>query len=272
MFKLCFNSTTLRNIELFEALNLIKLNGYDGVELTLNDTHLHPYIHSHKRCREVKSYCSDQGIDIVCVAAGGPHLLGEDPYEPSIINPEPAKRRERVDFLKHCMAVAQDLDSPVLNINSGKLRQGMSSVDAYKYIRDGIQELLEQAGDLILVLEPEPDFFIGTTDEAINLIKDIDSPRLRLNLDIGHVFCSENDCYEKIRKALPYARHIHIEDIKGSIHHHEIPGEGDINFKLIMELITLSNYAHYVSVELHHHETMWERALKNSRDYLLQNL
>ena len=272
MFKFCFNSTTLRNIELLEALNLIKLNGYDGVELTLNDTHLHPLIHSLNRRQEVKDHCINQSINIVCVAAGGPNVLGEEPYEPSIINSELAKRRERVDFLKQCIELAQFLDSPVLNINSGKLREGMSTEDAYKYMRDGIQELLELSGNLILVLEPEPDFFIGTTDEAIKLIKDIDSPRLRLNLDIGHVFCSENDYYEQIKKALPYARHIHIEDIKGKIHHHEIPGEGDINFKLIMELITLSNYEHYVSVELHHHEAMWERALKNSREYLLQNL
>ena len=272
MFKLCFNSTTLRNIDLFEALNLIKLNGYDGVELSLNDTHLHPYIHSHKRWQEVKTFCSDQCIDIVCVAAGGPNLLNEEPYEPSIINPDKAKRRKRMNFLQHCIELAQCLNSPVLNINSGKLREGMSSVDAYKYVQDGIHELLEQSGDLILVLEPEPDFFIGTTNEAIKLIKDIDSPRLRLNLDIGHVFCSENDCYEKIKKALPYARHIHIEDIKGSIHHHEIPGEGDINFQLIMKLISQSNYEHYVSVELHHHEKLWEKALKNSRAYLLQNM
>ena len=38
MFKLAFNSTTLRNIDVFTSLRYIKDYGYDGVELTLNDT------------------------------------------------------------------------------------------------------------------------------------------------------------------------------------------------------------------------------------------
>ena len=270
MFKLCFNSTTLRNIELTKALALIKEYGYEGVELTLNETHLHPLNHSRQRFDEVKTFCADNGIDIVCLAAGGPDLLSDRPYEPSLINPNQVERELRLDFIKRSIHLANYLDSPVLNINSGKLQPGVSPQQAHDLLLDGLQRLLPQVGKLIIVLEPEPDFFIGTTSGAIDFIQEINSANLRLNLDIGHVFCSEENCYERIEKALPYSRHIHIEDIKNGVHHHEIPGEGDIDFERIIGLLKHSGYEHYVSVELHHHDAVWQKALKVSREYLLR--
>lgn len=270
MLKLCFNSTTLRNIDLFRSLSLIKSHGYEGVELTLNDSHLHPLKHSFERVKEVKSFCADNDINIVCVAAGGPNVLSHEDYEPSLIHPKKFYRDIRVEFIKRAIELTNSLNTPVLNINSGRLRQDVSSEEAYEHLSSGIEKLIKEAGALTLVLEPEPDFFIGTTEQAIDFIRAVDSPHLKLNLDIGHVFCSENNCYENIEKALPYSRHIHIEDIKNRVHHHEIPGEGDIDFEIVTSLIRQSNYKHYISVELHHHDTAWQRALKESRDFLLK--
>ena len=270
MFKLCFNSTTLRNLDLFHALKEIKGAGYEGVELTLNDTHLHPLGVTDARVRELREFCLDAGISIVCVAAGGPTLLGEVPYEPSLIGSDVEGRRRRRDLIKRSMEVTNLLGVPVMNFNSGFLREEVSSEQAADRLREAIDEFLAEASDLILVMEPEPGFYIGTTDAALPVIQAVDSPRLRLNLDIGHVFCCEEQPYEAIEKSLPYARHIHIEDIKGRVHHHEIPGEGDIDFKRVVESIKASGYEHFVSVELHHHDTQWERALNESRSYLCQ--
>lgn len=268
MFKYCFNSTTLRNMDVIVALKTIKAYGYAGVELTLNDSHLHPLKSSRNRLSEVNDYCSENDIAIVCVAAGGDRLLSNEPYEPSLINPERDGRTKRLDLIKRSMEVATYLGSPVLNINSGKLKEGVNEEQAFEYLYTNLEELLRESSELVLVMEPEPGFFIGTSSDAVNLIQKINHPRFRLNLDIGHVFCSEENCYSAIEKALPYSRHIHIEDIKQGIHHHEIPGEGDINFEKVIEILKKSSYSHYVSVELHHHADMWQRALKESLEYL----
>lgn len=270
MFKLCFNSTTLRNMDLFKALSLIKEHGYEGVELTINATHLHPLQHTPGRIKEVKAFCEDNEINIVCLAAGGPTVLGDDPYEPSLIHPDPQKREVRMDFIRRSMEMADELGSPLLNINSGKKKPVVSQEKAHDFLRNGIQKLLGQTENLIIVLEPEPDFFIGTSGKGIDFIREIDSGNCRLNLDIGHVFCSEEQCYEHIEAALPFSRHVHIEDIKNGVHHHEIPGEGDIDFHRIIDILKLSGYEHYVSVELHHHDAVWQRALQESRDYLVK--
>lgn len=274
MLKLCFNATTLRYIELTEALDHIKKAGYEAVEIALNDTHIHPLKSSREQLLAVKKHCEDIGLIIACVAAGGPTLLGETPYEPSMICADPHGRAERLDVYKRSIELAHTVGSPILNINSGILKEGVSAEEADGYFRSGIEQLLAEAGDLTLVLEQEPGFFVGTTKTAIQYIKEFNTEKLRFNLDIGHVFCSEpeEECYDNVRTSLPYTRHIHIEDIKDRVHFHQIPGDGDIDFDRIIKIIEDSGYSHYVCVELHNHDGVWQKALDESRAYLLARM
>ncbi len=266
--KFSFNSTTLRDINIFEALSKIHEYGYDGVELMMNGSHLHPLDTPQSRLLEIKKFCSDNGINIVCVAAGGDRLLSDVPYEPSLITAEGDGRRQRIDLLKRAIEIAEVLGAPVLNFNTGFLPVGMSKSQAKQYFCEGVAELLNLDGELILAVEPEPGFFIKTSADALAVIREINSPRFRLNLDIGHVNCSEENCYSAIERAMPFTRHIHIEDIKDRVHHHEIPGEGNIDFARVFTVLHNARYEHFVSVELHHHADRWQRALKESLDYL----
>lgn len=268
MLKFSFNSTTLRNMGVFEALSQIHAHGYDGVELMLNDSHLHPLHTPLKQIWAIRDFCFDRDIQIASVATGGDRLLSDVPWEPSLITGAALGRRKRIDLLKHSIEIAETLGAPVLNFNSGRLQKDVASSQAHQYLRDGITELLNHTGELILVMEPEPDFFVGTSTDGLALIQEIDDPRLRLNLDIGHVNCSEDDCYGAIERAMPFTRHIHIEDIKQRVHHHEIPGEGDIDFQHVFTILEEAHYDHFVSVELHHHTEVWQRALKESLAYL----
>lgn len=269
MTKLCFNATTLRNFDIKRAVRLIRESGYEGVELALNNTHLHPMRSTKEEIIAVKNTCEEIGLQIACVAAGGPDLMGSIPYEPSMINADLFSRMRRLDMIRRSVEMAQLLDCPIVNINSGMLTAAVTAQMAQNYLLDGISSLLPSlGGDTMFVLEPEPDFFVGTTTKAIEVINELNTPKLMLNLDIGHVFCCEEDCYDKVERALLYTRHIHIEDIKGRIHRHEIPGEGDIDFGRIMTAINNAEYPHFVSVELHHHDRMWRRALDESREYL----
>ena len=266
--KFCFNSTTLRNIEFSKALSLIREAGYDGVEIALNDTHIHPLTSSDTELSEVKKICSDLGLEIACIAAGGPTLLGDTPYEPSLITAEAAGRQSRIDVVRRSIELTQRLCCPVLNINSGLPTDAVSPELAQEYFLSAVNSFIPELGGITLVIEPEPNFFVGTTTKAIDMINEINSPAVMLNLDIGHVFCCEDDCYDGIERALPYTRHIHIEDIKGKIHFHEIPGEGDIDFARIAVSVKASGYPHFISVELHNHDQDWQRALDISLAYI----
>ncbi|MFD1954361.1 sugar phosphate isomerase/epimerase family protein [Paenibacillus thailandensis] len=268
--KLCYNSNGLRNVGVLDAVKQIKAYGYDGVELSFHDNHVHPLKTSLDEFRSVKECCGEIGLEIACLATGAEGLLGGEPYEPSLIHPDAKERQRRIDVLKRSVEIANLLDIPVMNLASGKLKPEVERERAYEYLLTGIGELTKETGDAVLAVEPEPDFFIGTSREAVRLIRDIDHPRFMLNLDIGHVYCCEDDFIEAIQDAVPYTRHIHIEDIKNRIHYHEIPGQGDIDFEQVFSAI--GDYKHYISIELYHHADVSDRALEESRSYLLRFL
>ena len=127
---------------------------------------------------------------------------------------------------------------------------------------------LARGGKVALSLEPEPNFVIGTTVDAIAMIEKFKSQRLGLTTDIGHVNCSEDDYLGAIERAIPYTLNIHIEDIRRRVHHHEIPGEGDIDFTRVFEILHKAGYQHSIAVELHHHNDRIDSALHESLAYL----
>jgi sugar phosphate isomerase/epimerase len=191
--KFSFNATTLREFEFSEAVNLISKAGYDGVEIALNDKHLHPRKSTIENVYEAKRLCADLGLEIVCIAAGGPHVFGETPYEPSIISADEKGRQARLDLNRKSIELTHMIGCPVININSGLPVEGLSPERAWEYLLEAINSLIPELGNIVMAFEPEPNFFVGTTTKAIEMINEINSPKVRLNLDIGHVFCSEDD-------------------------------------------------------------------------------
>lgn len=268
MLKFSFNSTTLREMDLLDALKRISAAGYDGVELMLNDSHLNPLTTSRQRVAEIRDFCRSENITISAIAAGGDKLLSDVPYYPTFFDPDSRARAKRVSFLGRCIELVDYLGVPVLDFNSGPKNPDVLPEQSWDYLATGINWLLSYGGKVTLAMEPEPDFLIGTTVEGIKLIQQVNHPLFQLNTDIGHVNCSEDDCYGTIERAIPYTRNMHIEDIKSRVHHHEIPGEGDIDFDRVFEILNKTNYSHSIAVELHHHNDRWQRALDESFAYL----
>jgi len=268
MFKLSFNATTLREMDLFDALRRIQAAGYDGVELMLNETHLHPLKTSHHRIAEIRDFCLSENIVICAIAAGGDSVLSDKPYQPTFFDPDPSGRSRRLEFLARSIEVAEFLGVPVIDFNSGPVHPNVSHEQSMDLLLSGVHWLLSGGGNVTLGLEPEPNFLIGTTVDAINLIQQVNNPRLRLTTDIGHVNVSEDDCYAAIERAARFSCNMHIEDIKGRVHAHQIPGEGDIDFDRVFEILNRTGYSHYIAVELHYHHDRWQRALDESVAYL----
>ncbi|MCX7923167.1 MAG: sugar phosphate isomerase/epimerase [Clostridia bacterium] len=268
MIKFSYNGNGLRNISIEDAIRNVALNGYDGIELSLLKNQLFPFTVNDKQLNSIKNVAADSGIKIACLATGGSDLLSDIPYEPSLITPDKEGRKKRIELLKRSIEIAKYLGSPVMNFASGFKNKEMAADDARKYFIEGVQILLDDCKELILAVEPEPDMFIGTTEAAISAIEEVNSPYFKLNLDIGHVYCSEDEYLNKIEKALDYTVHCHIEDIKNRIHHHQIPGTADIDFSSVFKILKAKGYNNFVSVELFHHADVWQQALSESIKYL----
>lgn len=269
-FGLSYNTNGLRTLSLLEAIDAVARFGYEGIELSFYPSHFHPLSVSQEELKQIKEHLQKRSIQPICLAVGAANLLSDEPFEPSLIHPTLDGRRRRVDLLRRAIEVAKFLEIPVVNFASGIKKEEITAAQAEEYLSEGIASCLRGTGDIILAIEPEPKMFIETTVQAIDLIGKFNSPNLKLNLDIGHVQCCEDDLYGALARAIPYARHVHVEDIKGRVHHHEIPGEGDLDFSSIMKIFREKGYQHYLSVELYHHAEVWKKALRQSRAHLVK--
>ena len=281
MFPLSFNTNCLQNLPLNKAIEETSKAGYEGIDLFYRDGHLHPYDVTQAQLDELNELFVTLPINPVSLSTGAPFLLSDDAFEPSLISPDEQARRERIDVIRTALEMANELSIPVVQCVSGIQQAGVSEEEATEMLTEGICACLKDAGEVILVLEPEAPLpasmgggccFIEKTSQAIPIIKEINSPQFKLNMDITHVQCCEDDLLPCIADALPYTRHIHVADVKGRVHHHEIPGEGDIDFRSVLEVLKEANYEHFLSVELHAHADEWRRALYQSREYMMEHM
>nr|VFK25661.1 MAG: Sugar phosphate isomerase/epimerase [Candidatus Kentron sp. MB]VFK29644.1 MAG: Sugar phosphate isomerase/epimerase [Candidatus Kentron sp. MB]VFK74852.1 MAG: Sugar phosphate isomerase/epimerase [Candidatus Kentron sp. MB] len=268
MFPLSYNSNGLRNMSTVSAVNVVAAAGYDGIEIALHAAHLHPHTVADTELRQVLKALDKTGLALACLATGADNLLSEQHFVPSLISADLAGRRRRIDMLKRAMEIAVALGAPVLGFASGPLQPKLSRDIAWRHLVEGIRECLDSANGLLLAIEPEPGFLVNTTVDAINLIEEIGSPELVMNMDIGHVYVTEDDFMDAVARGARYSRHIHIEDIKNRVHVHEVPGDGDIPFSEVFRILQKEAYDGYLSVELYN-KTDWRDALTRSRAHLL---
>jgi len=176
MFRLSYNTNGLMNLSLERAIEEVSKAGYEGVEISLHPSHLLPYDVTRERLDELKDLFASFSIEPVCLATGGMHVLGEVPFEPSLISPDEQGRKKRIDVINAALEIANYLSIPCVNITSGMQHEGVSEEEATQMLKEGVRACLRNAGQAILVIEPEPlidpwpPMFIQATSQAIPII------------------------------------------------------------------------------------------------------
>ncbi len=268
MFKLSYNSNGLRYINPVHAIKDVALMGYDGIEFSLDPTWINYNNVSKEELTDLLNVTRDSLIDFSALATGDKNLLGPSSFEPSLINQNKNGRKLRINLLKQSVKIAEVLEIKRMNFASGIKRPEVSDDEAMSYLVEGINACLKRNHDITLMIEPEPGMFIETTDQAISLINEINDERFRLNLDVGHVVCCEDNYLEKIRNACKYTEHVHFEDIKDRVHRHLIPGKGNADLIGILQILIEEGYENYVSVELYDEAYVYMTALRESIDHI----
>lgn len=269
MLALSYNINGLRGVSLDQAVHEVANAGYDAVELSLHPRHIDPFDVTPADARRLRGTLDAAGIVACCLATGADTLLGEERFEPSLIHPSEAGRAARVDLIRRGIEFAAWAGVPVLNFASGIRKPEVSPEQARRWLLDGIRRCLDLVdSDLVLAMEPEPGFFAQTNDEVAALVAEVGSDRFAVCQDLGHCRVVEDDYLASVERTLPVTRHIQVEDIKGRHHHHEIPGDGDIDFAAFVEVLRRNDYSGYLSVELYNHSEVYREALRRSHDHL----
>lgn len=264
-----YNTNGMAHHRVFDAVQLLAEIGYRGVAITIDNGTLSPKESgSRQQIVELKKLLTDYGMRNV-IETGARFLL--DPHvkhEPTLLS---ADSRKRIEFYRYAIDCAAELGSDCVSIWSGMVRDGIDNREAMRRLVCGLNEVLEYAKSqqVIIAFEPEPGMLIDTTRGFEELLEQIDSPYLRLTLDIGHMQCQgETPIDDTIRRWMPWLANVHIDDMKRGVHEHLMFGEGEIDFPPILAALNDSGYEHGVYVELNRHSHEATEAARKAYGFL----
>jgi len=214
-----FRTAGFRNGPLQIALETIADSGYDCLELCLEYHGLADM--TVESMRELAQDIQRRGLR---VSSFSYHGDGQTPDE-------------RWAGIRRSLELASACEVPVLILNGERL----GNTPPHQALRTFIDRLgdlvpLAQSANVSLAVEPEPGLSVQNTADMLTVLEQLPAPPVAVNLDIGHAFLTD-DLGHTFRSLGPHIVHLHVEDMRMGIHKHLLPGEGDIDFSLIYELV-----------------------------------
>ena len=252
-----YNTNGFAFHRLDDALEIIADLGYRSAAITLDHQALNPYAQGFERgCEAVRERLDRLGLASV-IETGARFLLdARRKHEPTLISPEAAGRRRRLDFLFRAIDAAAILASRAVSFWAGVRQDGVASDDAHHWLIDGLRRLADQADarGVALAFEPEPGMLVETLSQAVGVLDAVGHPRLGLTADVGHLWCTgEAPVSEYLAAVAPRVHNVHIEDMRRGVHEHLFFGDGEMDFDDVVAGLRRLPDATPVHVELSRH-------------------
>lgn len=264
-----YNTNGFSNHDSLSAAKIISEIGYKSIALTVDHHCLNPFGDSLEKQRaDLRSFLYDHRMNVV-IETGARFLLdSRRKHEPTLMS---ADFQKRLDFYMYCIELAAEFDADCVSIWSGILRDELSDEAALERLGDHLRQVLSFAAQcgVTIGFEPEPGMFIDTTASFERLRQWVDSPFLKMTMDVGHLYClHEVPIAIYLQRFADQIVNVHIEDMRAGIHEHLMFGEGEMNFVPIMESLRAIRYRGCVNVELSRHSHDAPNAAKQAFDFL----
>jgi sugar phosphate isomerase/epimerase len=267
-----YNTNGLAHHNPFDAIALLADIGYQSVAITLDHGPLNPFAEGWRaNLQELRETLRRYNLKSV-VETGARFLL--DPrvkHEPTLMSASPDGRQRRSDFLRRAIDAASYLESDCVSLWSGIQRDKVSDEQALERLAESLRPVLRHAtnNNVILGFEPEPGMFIDTLKAYRRLLQWIDSPHLKLTLDLGHLWCQgELPIADYIARWGERIVNVHIEDMRAGVHEHLMFGEGEMQFPPILAALAKTGYCGGLHVELSRHSHEGPVAAQKAFDFL----
>lgn len=305
MINLAFSTNAFKRHSLEDSIREIAKLGYRGVEILCDIPHAYPPHFNEDHIRSFKKTLASSNIQISNLNAFTLFAIG-DTYHPSWIDDDNRRREIRIQHTIECIRLAKKIGAKHLSTEPGgpvkmlassssslssssspppppeeqsqqqqqqQQRQQPLDVDLLEEIfLDGLARVAQIAeeDDVKVLIEPEPGLLVENSRQFKKLMTKILNPKnIRLNFDIGHFYCVNEDPAKVVLELSDYIEHFHLADIAHTrIHNHLIPGRGAIDFRSVFDAIDDIGYRGFVTVELYPYQANPIDAAKEAYDYL----
>lgn len=203
--------------------------GLDGIELTL---YWLPSKES-QYLKKLKRLALSRGLPISCVG-----------ISTNFCTPNSSEREQTIKAVNEGLSVARELGSSALRVFGGYPPEGYSEAQATEWAIEALRKCVTYAEDRGVVIALENHGGItARADNVLRIVESVDSPWLRVNLDLGNY---REFTYEDIAKTVPYSVHMH-----GKI---SIAGNEKVNYEKVKEILKDKGYNGFISIEYEERE------------------
>jgi sugar phosphate isomerase/epimerase len=265
-----YSTNAFTNYSLTEALRKIAALGFAGTEIMCDRPHLYPPDFDQEALDDIKQVLDTNNLRVTNLNSFTLFAVG-DTYLPSWIEDQPERRLVRIQHTQQCLHIAKTLGCRNISIPPGGPLAGGTRKEAMALFHQGLETVIPTAEELNikLLVEPEPDLLIERTDEFKEFIKDVHSPMVGINFDIGHFFCAGENPAHALEELFQWVGHVHLEDIgKSRIHHHLVPGDGAVDFAEVFQTMKRLGYDGDITLELYPYANGPEVAGRASLEYI----
>jgi sugar phosphate isomerase/epimerase len=263
-FAIC--NETFQDWPFDKAFAFARQCGYTGIEFAPFTIDKNAYNISPQTRAEVRRQAEEAELEVV-----GLHWLLAFTEGYYLTSPEADVRRRTAEYLNELTRLCRDLGGNTLVLGSPKQRNllpGVTHADAMKYAAEVLQATTDtlQACGVTLAVEPlgpqEGDFLL-TADAGSKLAGMVDSPHVRLHLDVKAMSSEATPIDQIIRKHAGLLAHFHANDAN-----QRGPGMGEIDFVPILQALADVGYDGWVSVEVFDYTPGVEALARESMEYL----
>ncbi|MBA4067402.1 MAG: hypothetical protein C0501_27570 [Isosphaera sp.] len=243
-FRFGFSLYGMKTLGLADALKVCKDCGYDGVELALMPGyHADPAKRSAADRADLRKRLADAALAPLGLMENLP-ALGDD-----------AAHAANLDRLKAAVEVANALapaaPPPVETVLGGKPAE-------WDKVKDRLAARLSdwaavgKDGKTVLAVKPHVSNALHTPAAAAWLVKQVDSPWLRLAFDFSHFQLRGVKLADAVSELAPLSVFAHVKDAKGTAEKFEflLPGEGGTDYRDLAKRLAEAKYAGPVVVEV----------------------
>ena len=166
---------------------------------------------------------------------------------------DPAQRHDLLREVEASALRACELDVPRLLVMAGTELDGVRRETQSKSLVESCKRCAEIAEryDLSIALEPlnsildHPEYFLTDCRDGADVIRAVDSPRLRLVFDVYHQQTQRGDLEDALRETIHWISVVHLADAPGR---HE-PGSGDVDWRGLCALLREQDFDGELSYE-----------------------
>jgi D-psicose/D-tagatose/L-ribulose 3-epimerase len=236
-----------------ESCKVLREAGYAGIELAPFTLGEDPLALRADQRRELRYIMASEGLEFV-----GLHWLLVAPFPIHVTTPDLALRERSWQYVRGLIDLCADLSPDnaeahgIMVFGSPKQRSstgGISAAEATRNYVAGLAGIAEHAADrgvtiLVEALPHSQSDVIHTLEEAIGVVREINSPGVATMFD-SHNAEDETEPHDRlIERYYDLIRHVHVNEMDGSH-----PGAGSYDFAPVFAMLEKLAYRGWVSVE-----------------------